>query len=289
MCTCRTMSKTCCVCEEIKPLTKFSKNGRGPCRSCLNARANAKVATVAKVEPGYHKTCVMCKVELPISAFGQNKRKPDGKNAHCDTCRLKMRQKQVKKVATHLATNPTLPDKKCCLRCNKTKLLTEFAIWNMRKDGRSNECKVCTVERARQRTAERLEARAKHPSALPEDKICVQCKLTKHISLFGEDRKMDNGLNIWCKECVRQCSAEYHQKKADIVHEAKLQQGNSCADCQLMFEPFELEFAHFNRYVKARDKDGRTVTLSNLTPDLMKRELKNGRFLCKRSVRASLR
>lgn len=275
------MTKICCACNQTKTLDCFSPNGKGRCKECQKIYLDARALLPKKVTPE-KKNCFTCGLEKPIAEFCRNRRKIDGYDGRCRPCHKEASKKRQTKIADHLATNPELPTEKECYRCKKTKSMSDYCISKNRFDGRHTECKACTNERDDERTAKRQKSRAKSPPILPENKICTRCGVKKLVEDFGKSERMVDGIHGWCAECVRKSNAEYRGRKTDIVLDAKLQQGNSCAQCKVIFDPDDLEFAHHNRYEKARNKEGRSISVGSLALDLLQKELAKGHFLCKR-------
>ena len=87
--------KTCCKCDECKPVNNFRKSNRTKdglktwCRECENLYENArkKSKDFADIDDGKLKICSTCGIPQPRSNFHRSKRDPDGVKGQCRSCR----------------------------------------------------------------------------------------------------------------------------------------------------------------------------------------------------------
>lgn len=63
-----------------------------------------------------------------------------------------------------------------------------------------------------------------------EIKICKKCNEEKIISLFGVDKKRNDGFNIWCKSCISLYHLENKIKKQIYYLENKSQINQRCSE-----------------------------------------------------------
>jgi hypothetical protein len=48
-------------------------------------------------------------------------------------------------------------------------------------------------------------------------KKCGKCKIEKNEIDFGKDKQRNDGLNVYCKECIRQRNREYKEKNPEKI------------------------------------------------------------------------
>lgn len=109
---------------------------------------------------------------------------------------------------------------KRCPRCDRDRLLTDFAKNKSRHDGRCGWCKDCDREVQAER---RRHLRARVAIALPGEKRCTRCRL---VASFRSDTAQASGLASRCKLCDQRPlpGVELMQKHED--------QDGKCAICQ---------------------------------------------------------
>jgi hypothetical protein len=89
-----------------------------------------------------------------------------------------------------------------CSVCHITKNFTDFSKQQKAKDGLTTACRECLS------IAKKKKRGTYEENPLPSDqKECTQCEIVKHESEFS--KRMDGGLNSWCKECFN----EYRREK----------------------------------------------------------------------------
>jgi len=82
---------------------------------------------------------------------------------------------------------------------------------------------------------------------MPESKICCRCVHTKTISEFGKNVRAKDGLDFYCRECVRSISKQRrreNQKKSKV----KLEGLKTCSRCKRNLEvtQFHLDRGRFD-------------------------------------------
>ena len=109
-------------------------------------------------------------------------------------------------------TIATLALKKC-IRCHKTKELTEFYSDRSRGDGLSTKCKKCEYE-CRKLRHEKLQSRT--PDKIPyiESKRCSKCGQLKPVGDFYASTRNRDGYSCHCKLCVQNQKQSYHRRLA---------------------------------------------------------------------------
>ena len=103
-------------------------------------------------------------------------------------------------------------------------------------------------------------------------KICYSCKEPKELSEFNKDRSRKDGIAVYCKECNKKSSREYHFYL--YPHKEK-----NCEVCHTPLGEVESRIRFCPRCRKERDKESGRRTASNFR--LANREI------CKARVRAS--
>jgi len=48
-------------------------------------------------------------------------------------------------------------------------------------------------------------------------KVCKRCRKEKEISEFWKDKRLKDGLNIYCKECMKKFSEEYYHTEKGLI------------------------------------------------------------------------
>lgn len=61
-------------------------------------------------------------------------------------------------------------------------------------------------------------------------KVCARCRVEKTRSLFGLDKNRKDGLNVYCKPCVRERSLAYCEANRERVRKSKAESVRRHAD-----------------------------------------------------------
>ena len=150
------ISKICTNCNQIKPLTEYSKNKlttdglQYSCKPCQSIKRkhyqdyNKQINTNKIYNENDVKTCYNCKQIKSIADFSKNQTKSDGLQHICKSCeciirnnyRNKNRQNNTNRIYTE-------NDIKQCLKCKQQKLYTEFNKCISDKTGLESYCKNC--------------------------------------------------------------------------------------------------------------------------------------------------
>lgn len=121
---------------------------------------------------------------------------------------------------------------KTCSKCGATKSRDEFYNNKSTKDGKQSSCKPCFNEQVKEskqrRKKEKDASKGKKPTKMtPESvqkglgggeldkvtKICPKCNIEKKGSDFGKHKNRPDGLQAWCKECLKTSSSKSGNKK----------------------------------------------------------------------------
>lgn len=121
-------------------------------------------------------------------------------------------------------------DTKQCSRCRVVKGIEEFRVAPRYKGGRSTWCKQCADEYRREwEAAKRAGLLPTKPQQAEGDaKTCTRCHTAKTLDEFGAAKATTDGLNPWCRQCVRDYQREWaRQKRAtDPVFAEKARQAS---------------------------------------------------------------
>lgn len=89
---------------------------------------------------------------------------------------------------------------KTCQKCNQDKQFIQFNKNKSKKDGLDIYCKECVIENSKKYRPERI-------ILLPQDpnnKICIKCSKEKSKTEFTIMTKQSDGLNTYCKSCIKE-------------------------------------------------------------------------------------
>ena len=63
-------------------------------------------------------------------------------------------------------------------------------------------------------------------------KVCSKCECTKLVREFSKNKLKHDGLNAWCKQCMKTYCNEYHQnnydKEISVARSTKMRKQNPC-------------------------------------------------------------
>ena len=103
-------------------------------------------------------------------------------------------------------------ESKVCTRCGVKKPLISFAPNRRATDGRSSWCRACinavAAERRHRKNAGAISpAQTATPQVEPQaepqvdSKVCTRCWVTKPLTEFHRDTRLQDGHTDWCREC----------------------------------------------------------------------------------------
>lgn len=195
------VNKKCNVCQSIKILDDFTKNGldksgknlyKSTCKRCINDKNKLKNTKIIPPDPylsdGNNKLCGKCHKIQPINNFSSNKNNKDKLSKNCRSCVKLYMDKwytTVEKINV---------DNKPCIRCNHTKPIYEFPKNKLSKDNYSDYCKKCTSDMQNNILNDNPD--------LSGDSICLRCNETKPKTQFYLKKTRKEGIHQWCKKCV---------------------------------------------------------------------------------------
>jgi len=116
-------------------------------------------------------------------------------------------------------------ESKVCTRCGVKKPLISFAPDRRATDGRSSRCRACinavAAERRHRKNAGAISLTQTatpqvEPQAEPQvdSKVCTRCWVTKPLTEFLRDTRLQDGHTDWCRECHNAMPLErYYQMK----------------------------------------------------------------------------
>ena len=147
-----TFPKRCRHCGQVKESSEFYRHPgtadglNSWCRACKGKadRERRRRGAVSHVEvPG--RCCSKCGVYKPLSAFTPCRATSIGVSSWCKPCNAARTRAFVQRVRKRHTTGDTvvIPETKRCYRCGQTKDILEFGRSRRRKDGLTDECRVC--------------------------------------------------------------------------------------------------------------------------------------------------
>lgn len=124
-------------------------------------------------------------------------------------------------------------------------------------------------------------------------KRCPKCEITKEEALFGNNKSRKDGLQSYCKICIKEADRICHQRyrlknKAKIKQKGKeikkyiyqLKERSACKDCGKFYHPFVMEFDH----LRDKYKDVSTMLQGRHSLNRVLKEIAKCRFsLCQLS------
>ena len=120
--------------------------------------------------------------------------------------------------------------RKCCMRCQTVRLLTDFYLSATRSDGHDTQCKPCRREKGR---VQRERARQKKRPQSPATKRCGRCEITKLSTEFSPCVTMKDGCMSWCKACCRE-NARQRRAKLLLREHVDMPDSKRCYACGLV-------------------------------------------------------
>ncbi len=97
---------------------------------------------------------------------------------------------------------------KVCRVCGEVKPVHDFFMKDRCKDGREGRCKACHTKEdsatcVRLQREEDLLRQQIIQQVLMGSKKCVKCTVEKPVEEFNRAKRNSDGLNSWCKSCMR--------------------------------------------------------------------------------------
>lgn len=217
------VNKKCNVCQLIKILNDFTKNGldksgkpayKSTCKSCTNTKNKLKNNKIVLPDPylsdGNNKLCGKCHKIQPINNFSSNKNNKDKLSKNCRSCVKLYMDKwytTVEKISV---------DNKPCIRCNHTKPIDEFPKNKLSKDNYSDYCKKCTSDMQNNILNDNPD--------LSGDSICLRCNETKPKTQFYLKKTRKEGIHQWCKKCVDESMNSTKNREQNKLYRKQLKQ-----------------------------------------------------------------
>jgi hypothetical protein len=155
------------------------------------------------------KICKTCEVSKGIEYFTINKKLKDGRCIQCKECEKKKREQNKDKVAEQRKKriekwreNPVEYTEKTCKGCGLLKKLEEYSENKIRKDGKENRCKECTMKKRNSKVAEQQQNLSNITQV--GKKICNTCGVSKSMEDYTNNRRYKDGKENRCKECLKE-------------------------------------------------------------------------------------
>ena len=100
---------------------------------------------------------------------------------------------------------------KICKKCNKNLSLDNYNKNKSKKDNLDIYCKSCVTEKSKKYR----NPKTKPSSTNPNNKICILCVLEKSKTQFSKMISQHDGLNYWCKDCIKKQreNKEWHKNQ----------------------------------------------------------------------------
>jgi len=167
------------------------------------------------------KKCSNCEKTKSVSEFYKDNSRKDGL---CRTCKECDREYQKKRILK----NKIKKSFKQCVTCGKTKPISEFNKDKSTKDKHRHKCKQCDREYQKAlyyKNKEKQETKQEVKQPESYKKTCSYCGKTKTEDEFHKNSQNKDGLQSWCKECIKKFQQKNAEKK--IVFERKQQNKNN--------------------------------------------------------------
>jgi hypothetical protein len=101
---------------------------------------------------------------------------------------------------------------KLCPKCGETKRVSEFYKNKREKDGLNCYCKDCSKRRVKNYSQNNKKRNFEQGVRITK-KCCLKCGRTKNAGEFYRDINKKDGLNQWCKACIKQYNKEHKEKR----------------------------------------------------------------------------
>src|SRR5689334_18380215 len=101
-------------------------------------------------------------------------------------------------------------------------------------------------------------------------KVCLSCKIKKHVDEFGRNKSQPDGKNCYCKQCIREKS-----KKNDSKYKAyqKLWRQKNSESVKAYQKQYKLDNRErINAYQRARPLDKKRATNTSEKKKLKEKE-----------------
>lgn len=158
------------------------------------------------------KICSKCKKELTLDKFGTDLSKKDELTSNCKECGKISRDiyRKKKRLGTLEIKKVSHEGMKICIICDKELALNMFGKDVSRSDGLNPLCKKCTNEQSHAyREIKKLEKGIIVKIPKEGMRFCTHCDRELPLDMFGKDKRILDGLNIYCKECARELGKKF--------------------------------------------------------------------------------
>lgn len=166
------------------------------------------------------KRCSRCKKLKDESNFARERRCRDGLSSWCKKCRSEYNYwynrtggKHAKRYRSYEDSHRVVDGvkQKRCRKCKRWKDKSEFGKNRSQRDGLADACKKCERKRVRKYYGTGtgpVKRRYKYEQShrivkRVKEKRCRKCKKWKPESEFGKHRRSKDGLDVWCRNCLR--------------------------------------------------------------------------------------
>lgn len=101
-----------------------------------------------------------------------------------------------------------------CTSCKKIKDLSQFAPRPETKRGHRTTCRECINNKARENHKRRTAN--KGVIDIPKEKVCPKCHTKKPVSAWPLNKTRNDGLGVWCRQCMSEYSAVYRERLKEV-------------------------------------------------------------------------
>lgn len=143
----------------------------------------------------------------------------------------------------HAAQQLPLFPSKVCTTCQIEKPLDEFYTRKDTKDGRTAQCKKCTLE-IRHQDYIAKHGPSQRPIPLQGGKVCTKCHIEKPLEDFGKRVERKDGLQSRCKACMPRT---YRATGSRVFVPPPVDGKLLCTKCQI-----EKPFSEFSRETRRK-------------------------------------
>ena len=198
--------KECSICNLIKPLESFNyakehTDGReNSCKECVKIRHKEFIENKRKTEEiPIEKKCTSCEKILPLDDYFVDNEKFDRRGTKCKVCVLEVRKSAKKYLEI---------SEYCCATCKITKNINDFHKLKSSMTGHKYSCKVCELEKAKERyNKKRSEELEKDPN---EDTDKNEERKLKQKESY--DRRISTKIECPCGSITNLVQQSKHEK-----------------------------------------------------------------------------
>ncbi|KAK9829067.1 hypothetical protein WJX72_003735 [[Myrmecia] bisecta] len=155
------------------------------------------------------KRCPRCELTKPAAQFNYSWQTSDRLQCYCKECKREVHNLRMAEARKREAT-PKVAQKQC-RHCLQVLPASSFCISRRIADGLNSYCRKCNYEFAHKRSIKR-----RWPVTQPtvSEKRCTRCAVVKPAGMFSRRTAQRDGLQAYCKGCMREVSQVSLSKRA---------------------------------------------------------------------------